>query len=162
MGVCWQGYNARRNQVLAAARLLAPLLEQGVPAPLNASVAALLASYSAADRSAADMSHRTAELLTLFQRHGYGVTDVRSGVDWRNGWRIPGFEGARVPLSTQGHPLTAKIVTYLGKELYCIVPFELNSDQRKSTPGVSTVIHQCNSGERLTWLGNGADGTGMG
>ncbi|XP_037082651.1 extracellular tyrosine-protein kinase PKDCC-like [Pollicipes pollicipes] len=73
-----QGYNARRNQALAAPRLLAPLLEQGAPAPLNASVAALVAGYAAADRSAAEMRSRAHRLLELFQRHGYGVTDSGS------------------------------------------------------------------------------------
>ncbi|KAF0289980.1 Extracellular tyrosine-protein kinase PKDCC [Amphibalanus amphitrite] len=75
-----QGYNARRNQALAGERLLGPLLLQGVPAPLNASVTALLASCSAAQLSPTELSGRATELLKLFQRHGYGVTDTGSAV----------------------------------------------------------------------------------
>ncbi|XP_043192735.1 extracellular tyrosine-protein kinase PKDCC-like [Amphibalanus amphitrite] len=75
-----QGYNARRNQALAGERLFGPLLLQGVPAPLNASVTALLASCSAAQLSPTELSGRATELLKLFQRHGYGVTDTGSAV----------------------------------------------------------------------------------
>ena len=74
-----QGYNWRRNQALAASRLFSPLLEQGVPSPLAGSVAAMLAAYSAADRTPAEMGRQTGRLLTLFQRRGYGVSDVGSG-----------------------------------------------------------------------------------
>ena len=76
-----QGYNGRRNQALASERLLAPLLVQGAPTPVNASVVALLASCAAAELSPSELSRRADHLLALFQRHGYGVTDTGSGTD---------------------------------------------------------------------------------